>query len=41
MITTVQNFLYVIDGNQHLDRQSLCWLIVVLMTVVCVEVFKR
>lgn len=38
---TVQNFLYAIDEISTLIGKAFAWLIVVLMTVVCVEVFKR
>jgi TRAP-type mannitol/chloroaromatic compound transport system permease small subunit len=37
----VQQFLYFIDGISTWVGKAVAWLIVVLMTVVCVEVFKR
>jgi TRAP-type mannitol/chloroaromatic compound transport system permease small subunit len=37
----VQTFLYTIDGISTWVGKAFAWLIVVLMTVVCVEVFKR
>lgn len=38
---TVQTFLNVIDGISTWVGKAAAWLIIVLMTVVCVEVFKR
>jgi TRAP-type mannitol/chloroaromatic compound transport system permease small subunit len=37
----VQQFLYFIDGISTWVGKAAAWLIVLLMTVVCVEVFKR
>jgi TRAP-type mannitol/chloroaromatic compound transport system permease small subunit len=37
----VQRFLYFIDGISTWVGKAAAWLIIVLMTVVCVEVFKR
>src|SRR5436190_6390594 len=37
----VQSFLHTIDGISTWVGKVFAWLIVVLMTVVCVEVFKR
>jgi TRAP-type mannitol/chloroaromatic compound transport system permease small subunit len=37
----VQTFLYTIDGISTWVGKAFAWLIMVLMTVVCVEVFKR
>ena len=37
----VQRFLYFIDGISTLVGKTAAWLIILLMTVVCVEVFKR
>src|ERR1051325_11633910 len=37
----VQSFLHTIDGISTWVGKIFAWLIVVLMTVVCVEVFKR
>jgi TRAP-type mannitol/chloroaromatic compound transport system permease small subunit len=37
----VQRFLYVIDGISTWVGKAAAWLIILLMTVVCVEVFKR
>jgi TRAP-type mannitol/chloroaromatic compound transport system permease small subunit len=37
----VQRFLYVIDGISTWVGKVAAWLIILLMTVVCVEVFKR
>jgi TRAP-type mannitol/chloroaromatic compound transport system permease small subunit len=38
---SVQSFLYAIDGLSTWVGKLFAWLIVVLMTVVCIEVFKR
>ncbi len=38
---SVQSFLHAIDGISTWIGKAAAWLIVVLMTVVCVEVFKR
>jgi len=38
---TVQNILYTIDGISTWVGKAAAWLIVLLMTVVCVEVIKR
>src|SRR5246127_1456759 len=38
---SVQNVLYTIDGISTWVGKAASWLIVILMTVVCVEVFKR
>jgi TRAP-type mannitol/chloroaromatic compound transport system permease small subunit len=38
---TVQKFLFFIDGISTFFGKAAAWLIVLLMTVVCVEVFKR
>jgi TRAP-type mannitol/chloroaromatic compound transport system permease small subunit len=38
---TVQQFLYFIDGISTWVGKTVAWLIILLMTVVCVEVFKR
>src|SRR5215813_42289 len=38
---TVQRFLYFIDGVSTWVGKAAGWLIILLMTVVCVEVFKR
>lgn len=38
---TVQRFLYTVDEISTWVGKAFAWLIVVLMTVVCVEVFKR
>ena len=38
---TVQNFLHTIDAISTWVGKAAAWLIIVLMTVVCVEVFKR
>ena len=38
---SVQDFLHTIDGISTWVGKLVAWLIVVLMTVVCVEVFKR
>jgi TRAP-type mannitol/chloroaromatic compound transport system permease small subunit len=38
---TIQRFLYAIDGISTWVGKAAAWLIVGLMTVVCVEVFKR
>src|SRR5262249_31355295 len=38
---TVQGFLHTIDGISSWGGKASCWLIIALMTVVCVEVFKR
>jgi TRAP-type mannitol/chloroaromatic compound transport system permease small subunit len=38
---TIQRFLYVIDGISTWVGKAAAWLIILLMTVVCVEVFKR
>ena len=37
----VQSFLHTIDGISTWVGKAAAWLIIVLMTVVCVEVFKR
>ena len=37
----VQSFLHTIDGISTWVGKAFAWLIIVLMTVVCVEVFKR
>src|SRR5689334_3945827 len=37
----VQRFLYFIDGISTWVGKTIAWLIILLMTVVCVEVFKR
>ncbi len=37
----VQRLLYLIDGISTWVGKSIAWLIIVLMTVVCIEVFKR
>ena len=37
----VQRFLYAIDGISTWVGKLAAWLIVALMTVVCIEVFKR
>jgi TRAP-type mannitol/chloroaromatic compound transport system permease small subunit len=37
----VQTFLHAIDGISTWVGKAMAWLIIVLMTVVCVEVFKR
>src|ERR1700730_10243010 len=37
----VQSFLYAIDGISTWVGKAASWLIIALMTVVCVEVFKR
>src|ERR1700720_3467446 len=37
----VQSFLYAIDGVSTWVGKAAAWLIIALMTVVCVEVFKR
>src|ERR1043166_8437076 len=41
MPMTVQSFLHAIDGISTWVGKLTAWLIVALMTVVCVEVFKR
>src|ERR1700751_5668108 len=38
---TVQSFLHTIDGISTWVGKAAAWLIMLLMTVVCVEVFKR
>src|SRR5258706_8356331 len=38
---TVQTFLHTIDGISTWVGKAAAWLIIGLMTVVCVEVFKR
>ena len=38
---TVQKFLHIVDGISTWFGKAAAWLIIVLMTVVCVEVFKR
>ena len=38
---TVQKFLHAVDGVSTWVGKAAAWLIIVLMTVVCVEVFKR
>ena len=38
---TVQRFLYTIDGISTWVGKAAAWLIVALMTLICVEVFKR
>jgi len=38
---TVQRVLYAIDGISTWVGKAMAWLIILLMTVVCVEVFKR
>ncbi len=38
---TVQRVLYIIDGISTWVGKAAAWLIIALMTVVCVEVFKR
>src|SRR6201982_3738584 len=38
---TVQSFLHTIDGISTWIGKAAAWLIIALMTVVCVEVFKR
>ena len=38
---TVERFLHTIDGISTWVGKAAAWLIVVLMTVVCLEVFKR
>ena len=38
---SVQSFLHAIDGLSTWVGKIFAWLIMVLMTVVCVEVFKR
>jgi TRAP-type mannitol/chloroaromatic compound transport system permease small subunit len=38
---TVQQFLYFVDGISTWVGKTVAWLIILLMTVVCVEVFKR
>src|ERR1700746_3127203 len=38
---TVQSFLHTIDGISTWVGKAASWLIIALMTVVCVEVFKR
>jgi TRAP-type mannitol/chloroaromatic compound transport system permease small subunit len=38
---TVQRFLFLVDGISTFFGKAAAWLIVLLMTVVCVEVFKR
>jgi TRAP-type mannitol/chloroaromatic compound transport system permease small subunit len=38
---TVQQFLYFVDGISTWVGKAVAWLIILLMTVVCVEVFKR
>ena len=38
---SVQTFLHTIDGISTWVGKTFAWLIIVLMTVVCVEVFKR
>ena len=38
---TVQKFLHAVDGISTWFGKAAAWLIIVLMTVVCVEVFKR
>ena len=38
---TVQKFLHAVDGISTWVGKATAWLMVVLMTVVCVEVFKR
>ena len=38
---SVQSFLHTIDGISTWVGKAAAWLIIVLMTVVCVEVFKR
>src|ERR1700758_4543217 len=38
---TVQQLLYFIDGVSTFVGKAVSWLIILLMTVVCVEVFKR
>src|SRR6266480_3505548 len=37
----VQGFLHAIDGVSTWVGKAAAWLIIILMTVVCVEVFKR
>ena len=36
-----QRFLYVIDGISTWTGKAAAWLIIALMSLVCVEVFKR
>jgi TRAP-type mannitol/chloroaromatic compound transport system permease small subunit len=38
---TVQRLLYTIDGISTWVGKAVAWLIILLMTVVCIEVFKR
>src|SRR5262249_56228908 len=38
---TVQSFLHTIDGISTWVGKAASWLIIALMTVVCIEVFKR
>lgn len=38
---TVQRFLYIIDGISTWVGKAASWLMIALMTVVCIEVFKR
>jgi TRAP-type mannitol/chloroaromatic compound transport system permease small subunit len=38
---TVQHFLYFIDGVSTWVGKAVSWLIILLMAVVCIEVFKR
>src|SRR6476660_1016373 len=38
---TVQRFLHAIDGISTWVGKAASWLIIALMTVVCIEVFKR
>jgi TRAP-type mannitol/chloroaromatic compound transport system permease small subunit len=38
---SVQSFLHTVDGISTWVGKAFAWLIIVLMTVVCVEVFKR
>src|SRR5579872_689903 len=38
---TVQSFLHTIDGISTWVGKAVSWLIIILMLVVCVEVFKR
>jgi len=36
-----QRFLYMIDGISTWTGKAVAWLIIALMSLVCVEVFKR
>ena len=38
---TVERFLHTIDGISTWVGKAAAWLIIALMTVVCLEVFKR